>query len=248
MLPEETRQELRNRLLLRRKEIIEQNKRLQDVWQNLDFTAVEYQDRSQLETTTSGMEGLNRRQREEIAIIDSALERMRDDTYGMCTSCGEPIREERLRALPWAELCTDCKDLEERIQRRRQEAAGESEPAFFPGGEEPLDLSGASDEEILERIEERVEERGLLDLEGVEMDCENGLVRLTGIISSEMQREMLLAMLRDELGITEIEDELVVTIDPSRTQGEDLEDLEGLDETDEDRLWPGEDSEDGLPE
>jgi RNA polymerase-binding protein DksA len=43
-----------------------------------------------------------------LASIDSALERIDEGTYGTCTNCGRPIREERLEALPWAELCIDC--------------------------------------------------------------------------------------------------------------------------------------------
>jgi RNA polymerase-binding protein DksA len=40
--------------------------------------------------------------------IDAALRRIEDGTYGICTNCGRPIPEERLEALPWAELCIDC--------------------------------------------------------------------------------------------------------------------------------------------
>jgi DnaK suppressor protein len=40
--------------------------------------------------------------------IDAALGRIDDGTYGVCTNCGRPIGEERLEALPWAELCIDC--------------------------------------------------------------------------------------------------------------------------------------------
>ena len=43
-----------------------------------------------------------------LARIDAALRRIEDGTYGICTNCGRPIPEERLEALPWAELCIDC--------------------------------------------------------------------------------------------------------------------------------------------
>ena len=43
-----------------------------------------------------------------LASIDDALKRIEDGTYGICTNCGRPISEERLEALPWAELCIDC--------------------------------------------------------------------------------------------------------------------------------------------
>jgi RNA polymerase-binding protein DksA len=44
-----------------------------------------------------------------LAAIDRALARIEDGTYGTCQRRGEQITEERLEALPWAELCIDCK-------------------------------------------------------------------------------------------------------------------------------------------
>ena len=49
--------------------------------------------------------------------IDAALGRIEDGTYGMCVSCGKPIPEERLEAMPWADLCIDCKSEQERLER-----------------------------------------------------------------------------------------------------------------------------------
>ena len=46
--------------------------------------------------------------------IDAALARVDDGTYGICGTCGQPIGEERLEALPWTTQCIDCKRREER--------------------------------------------------------------------------------------------------------------------------------------
>jgi len=46
-----------------------------------------------------------------LAAIDAALARIEHGTYGACTSCGRPIADERLEALPWAALCIDCQRL-----------------------------------------------------------------------------------------------------------------------------------------
>lgn len=48
------------------------------------------------------------RERQELAEIESALERIKASEYGICESCGHPIREARLQALPWARLCIRC--------------------------------------------------------------------------------------------------------------------------------------------
>ena len=46
--------------------------------------------------------------------IDAALGRIDDGTFGICSTCGQPIGEERLEALPWTTQCIDCKRKEER--------------------------------------------------------------------------------------------------------------------------------------
>jgi RNA polymerase-binding transcription factor DksA len=45
-----------------------------------------------------------------IAHVKAALQRLDDDSYGICTSCGEEIAEGRLDALPETTLCVKCAD------------------------------------------------------------------------------------------------------------------------------------------
>lgn len=40
--------------------------------------------------------------------IQAALRRIDDGSYGVCTTCGQPIAEERLEALPYASQCVPC--------------------------------------------------------------------------------------------------------------------------------------------
>ena len=40
--------------------------------------------------------------------IDRALVKIDDGTYGVCDSCGDPIGEARLEALPAASSCVTC--------------------------------------------------------------------------------------------------------------------------------------------
>jgi RNA polymerase-binding protein DksA len=49
-----------------------------------------------------------------LAAINGALGRIEAGTYGRCERCGQPIAEERLRAIPYATLCIDCKRKDER--------------------------------------------------------------------------------------------------------------------------------------
>jgi len=40
--------------------------------------------------------------------INAALSCIENGTYGLCHTCGEKIPDERLEAVPFAELCIDC--------------------------------------------------------------------------------------------------------------------------------------------
>ncbi len=44
----------------------------------------------------------------EIEQIRQALSRIDEGEYGICQQCGQPIRKERLQALPYTSLCVQC--------------------------------------------------------------------------------------------------------------------------------------------
>jgi DnaK suppressor protein len=52
--------------------------------------------------------------RELLAQTERVLAKIKDGTYGVCESCGQPIGKARLRAFPRATLCVACKQREER--------------------------------------------------------------------------------------------------------------------------------------
>ena len=51
--------------------------------------------------------------REELRMIDSALARIDEGTFGHCMECGQNINAQRLQALPHAALCINCAREEE---------------------------------------------------------------------------------------------------------------------------------------
>ncbi len=58
------------------------------------------------------------RERKLIKKINEAQKRIDDDEYGYCQTCGIEIGVNRLEARPTAELCIDCKTLEEIRERQ----------------------------------------------------------------------------------------------------------------------------------
>jgi DnaK suppressor protein len=51
---------------------------------------------------------LQRRQKEQLLRVKSALERLDKQTYGRCLRCKTPISESRLDMIPEAVLCVRC--------------------------------------------------------------------------------------------------------------------------------------------
>lgn len=46
--------------------------------------------------------------------IEAALERVRDQSFGICICCEQEIGQRRLQAIPWAALCVKCQETVER--------------------------------------------------------------------------------------------------------------------------------------
>ena len=54
-------------------------------------------------------------------LIDEALIRVEDGSYGVCAECGIEISEKRLDALPFAKLCVECQSKEELLEKIEKE-------------------------------------------------------------------------------------------------------------------------------
>ncbi len=58
-------------------------------------------------------------EQKKIKRLNIALEKVYDGVYGVCEICGELISESRLKAIPYARFCIDCKSKEETKNSRR---------------------------------------------------------------------------------------------------------------------------------
>ena len=52
-----------------------------------------------------------------LEVVDAALARLDDGSYGTCIRCGRAIAPERLEALPWAAHCIECQTIVDRGRR-----------------------------------------------------------------------------------------------------------------------------------
>ena len=49
-------------------------------------------------------------ERQILQMVDGALNRIREGTFGECIACGEEINPKRLEAVPWTRHCIACQE------------------------------------------------------------------------------------------------------------------------------------------
>ena len=103
----------RAKLLAWRKELLDELTRTVHQMRDEPDNPPDPNDRASQETDMSLELRSRDRERKLIKKIDEAIQRMDAGDYGYCDVCGVEIGLERLDARPTAELCIDCKTLDE---------------------------------------------------------------------------------------------------------------------------------------
>ena len=73
-------------------------------------------DTNLMEQTVMMMEG----ERDKIRLLNDAMRKIADGSYGICEMCGENIQDARLELLPYATYCVSCKEKMEDKKRRQR--------------------------------------------------------------------------------------------------------------------------------
>jgi DnaK suppressor protein len=165
--------------------------------------------------------------------IDIAINKILTGEYGICEDCRQDISLKRLEALPWTHLCIDCaRDLER--SSHVPEPVVES-PAI---GELPDEYQGLSNNQILSIVREQIEKDGRIDTEELDISLRDKVLYLEGTVAGEPEHQILLQIMMDVLGFSELIDHLEVNEVPfertDRTPGK-TSSLYGL--TLEDRIF-----------
>jgi DnaK suppressor protein len=74
-------------------------------------------DRATLESDRNFMLRIRDREHKLIKKIKKALQRIDNDNFGICESCGEEISINRLKARPVTTQCIECKSKEEALEK-----------------------------------------------------------------------------------------------------------------------------------
>jgi DnaK suppressor protein len=199
--------QLRDKLLKRRQEIVENFTRLDSDWQNLlGKRDIELEEEAQKLAIINEYDQLEGRDKEEMEKIDLALNKLVLGVFGNCENCGKTIEENRLEALPSSRFCFRC--------ARRFEEGQEQLPPIEEGiteAELPFDYQGMETEEILESIMEFLQNDGQVNLEELEARIEDNTLFLEGTIPSDAELQILMRILTEELGFRAIVDHLWIS-------------------------------------
>ncbi|MFO1372226.1 MAG: RNA polymerase-binding protein DksA [Candidatus Competibacteraceae bacterium] len=104
-------------LIAWKQELMEEGRRTVNNMQDEPLNLPDPNDRASQEEEFSIKLRARDRERKLLHKIDKALQRLANDEYGYCEACGVEIGLRRLEARPTAELCIDCKHLEEQKEK-----------------------------------------------------------------------------------------------------------------------------------
>jgi DnaK suppressor protein len=105
----------RKRLLVKQEELLHDLTRNREVTdESVDEQAQDMVDRATSAYTREFAFSLSESDRKALLLIDQALLRLDQGTYGTCVHCLGHVQEKRLEAVPWARHCLDCQELQDK--------------------------------------------------------------------------------------------------------------------------------------
>ncbi|MBK8598368.1 MAG: TraR/DksA family transcriptional regulator [Holophagales bacterium] len=105
----------RKQLLTRQEELIldiSRNRQVTD--DTVDEQAQDMVDRATSAYTREFAFSLSESDRKALLLIEQALLRIEQGTYGVCVHCQGVVQEKRLEAVPWARHCLECQEMQDK--------------------------------------------------------------------------------------------------------------------------------------
>ena len=79
-------------------------------------SAQDIADRAASSYSTEFLFSVSNNDRQLLQMVESALQRIREGTFGECVNCGSEINPKRLEAVPWTRYCIACQEKQEQGQ------------------------------------------------------------------------------------------------------------------------------------
>jgi len=113
--PKDPLEKFRKRLHTKQEELLHDLSRNREVTdESVDEQAQDMVDRATSAYTREFAFSLSEADRRTLLLIDQALLRLDQGTYGTCVHCQGPVQEKRLDAVPWARHCLECQELQDK--------------------------------------------------------------------------------------------------------------------------------------
>jgi len=107
----------KKKLLARREELLRDIARNQQEGREADEDpTVDLADKAANSYTKEFLFGQTHSDRALLQLVDDALARIKDGTFGECASCHEELQQKRLEAVPWTRYCISCQEKKEKGQ------------------------------------------------------------------------------------------------------------------------------------
>jgi DnaK suppressor protein len=76
-------------------------------------STVDLADKAANSYTKEFLFGQTHNDRSMLQLVDDALTRIKEGTFGECDSCHEELQQKRLEAVPWTRYCINCQEKKE---------------------------------------------------------------------------------------------------------------------------------------
>ncbi len=112
------RNEVYNMLLQMRKDLLRGvSQSIKEESDHLRFDVGDFYDHASNDRDRELALVLTDREREKLQLVEVALKRIEEGTYGICEVCGDEIDKDRLMVMPFTRLCLSC---QEDLERQRE--------------------------------------------------------------------------------------------------------------------------------
>ena len=107
----------KKKLAARREELLRTIARTQQEGREADEDpTVDLADKAANSYTKEFLFGQTHNERSLLQLVDDALARIRENSFGDCISCHQELQQKRLEAVPWTRYCITCQEKKENGQ------------------------------------------------------------------------------------------------------------------------------------
>jgi len=104
----------RKKLQAKREELLKNIARTEEEGRAADDDpTVDLADKAANSYTKEFLFGQTNHERAQLQLIEEALGRLKDNSFGLCANCQAEVQQKRLEAVPWARHCIDCQEKQE---------------------------------------------------------------------------------------------------------------------------------------